>query len=59
MPYRGRTNVDWVYLRSDGLHLTIRADKAKHYLLVMIGVRLDCTRELNAQAEDIREPTGS
>jgi transposase-like protein len=51
--------VDYVYLWADGVHLNIRLDEEKLCLLVMIGVRVDGTKELIALAEGYRESTGS
>jgi len=51
--------VDCVYVRADGIHVNIRVDEEKLCRLVMIGVRVDGTRELIALAEGYRESTGS
>jgi transposase-like protein len=56
---RDLTGVDYVYVWADGVHINIRLDEAKLCLLVMIGVRLDGTKELIALAEGYRESTGS
>lgn len=56
---RDLSNVDYVYVWADGVHLNIRLDEAKLCLLVMIGVRLDGTKELVALAEGYRESSGS
>jgi transposase-like protein len=50
--------VDYVYLWADGVHLRVRLDEEKLCLLVMIGVRIDGTKELVALAEGYRESTG-
>jgi transposase-like protein len=53
------SGVDYVYLWADGVHLNVRLDEAKLCLLVMIGVRVDGSKELVALAEGYRESTGS
>jgi len=50
---------DYVYVWADGVHLNMRLDEEKLCLLVMIGVRVDGTKELVALAEGYRESTGS
>ena len=56
---RDLSTVDYVYLWADGVHLNVRLDEEKLCLLVMIGVRIDGTKELIALAEGYRESTGS
>jgi transposase-like protein len=56
---RGLSDVDYVYLWVDGIHLGVRLDEEKLCLLVMIGVRVDGTKELVALADGYRESTGS
>jgi transposase-like protein len=56
---RDLSSVDYVYLWADGVHLNVRLDEEKLCLLVMIGVRVDGTKELIALAEGYRESTGS
>jgi transposase-like protein len=56
---RDLSTVDYVYLWADGVHLNVRLDEEKLCLLVMIGVRVDGTKELLALAEGYRESTGS
>ena len=51
--------MDYVYLWADGIHLNVRLDEEKLCLLVMIGVRVDGTKELVALADGYRESTGS
>ena len=51
--------MDYVYLWADGIHLNVRLDEEKLCLLVMIGVRVDGTKELIALADGYRESTGS
>ncbi|TDC60562.1 IS256 family transposase [Micromonospora sp. KC207] len=56
---RDLSSVDYVYLWADGVHLNVRLDSEKLCLLVMVGVRVDGTKELIALAEGYRESTGS
>jgi len=56
---RDLSSVDYVYLWADGIHLNVRLDEEKLCLLVMIGVRVDGTKELVALADGYRESTGS
>ena len=56
---RDLSGVDYVYLWVDGIHLGVRLDEEKLCLLVMIGVRVDGTKELDALADGYRESTGS
>jgi transposase-like protein len=56
---RDLSTVDYVYVWADGVHLNIRLDEEKLCLLVMIGVRVDGTKQLIALAEGYRESTGS
>jgi transposase-like protein len=56
---RDLSGVDYVYVWADGVHLNVRLDEAKLCLLVIIGVRVDGTKELVALAEGYRESTGS
>jgi transposase-like protein len=56
---RDLSAVDYVYLWADGVHLNVRLDEEKLCLLVMIGVRVDGTKELIALTEGYRESTGS
>jgi transposase-like protein len=56
---RDLSTVDYVYLWADGVHLNVRLDSEKLCLLVMVGVRVDGTKELIALAEGYRESTGS
>ncbi len=51
--------MDYVYLWADGVHLNVHLDEEKLCLLVMIGGRVDGTKELVALAEGYRESTGS
>jgi transposase-like protein len=56
---RDLSTVDYVYLWADGIHVNIRLDEEKLCLLVLIGVRVDGTKELVALADGFRESTGS
>jgi transposase-like protein len=56
---RDLSSVDYVYLWADGIHLGVRLDEEKLCLLVMIGVRVDGTKELVALADGYREATES
>ncbi len=55
---RDLSGVDYVYLWVDGIHLGVRLDEEKLCLLVMIGVRVDGTKELVALTDGYRESTG-
>jgi transposase-like protein len=56
---RDLSNVDFVYVWADGIHVNIRLEKERLCLLVLIGVRVDGTKELIALADGYRESTGS
>jgi transposase-like protein len=56
---RDLSNVDYVYVWADGIHVNIRLDEEKLCLLVLIGVRADGTKQLVALADGYRESTGS
>jgi putative transposase len=56
---RDLSSVDYVYLWADGIHLNVRLDEQKLCLLVMIGVRVDGTKQLVALADGYREATES
>jgi transposase-like protein len=56
---RDLSTMDYVYVWADGIHLGVRLDEEKLCLLVMIGVRVDGTKELIALTEGYRESTGS
>jgi transposase-like protein len=56
---RDLSEVDYVYLWADGIHVTIRLEEHKLCLLVMIGVRVDGRKELVALADGYRESTES
>jgi transposase-like protein len=52
---RDLSNVDYVYLWADGIHVNIRLEEHKLCLLVLIGVRADGRKELVALADGYRE----
>ena len=56
---RDLSEVDYVYLWVDGIHVNIRLEEHKLCLLVMIGVRADGRKELVALSDGYRESTES
>ena len=56
---RDLSEVDYVYLWADGIHVNIRLEEHKLCLLVMIGVRADGRKELVALTDGYRESTES
>jgi transposase-like protein len=56
---RDLSDVDFVYMWADGIHVNVRLDEERLCLLVLIGVRVDGTKELIALADGYRESTGS
>jgi transposase-like protein len=52
---RDLSKEDFVYVWAGGVHLKVRLDEAKACVLVMIGVRVDGSKELIALAEGYRE----
>ena len=56
---RPLSEVDYVYVWVDGIHLKVRLEQDKICLLVMIGVRADGRKELIALADGFRESTES
>jgi transposase-like protein len=56
---RDLSGVDYVYLWADGIHLNVRLDEEKLCLLVMIGVRVDGTKQLISLTDGYRESTES
>ncbi len=56
---RDLSGVDYVYVWADGIHVNIRLDEEKLCLLVLVGVRVDGTKELVALTDGYRESTGS
>jgi hypothetical protein len=53
---RDLTSSDYVYGWADGVHPKVRLGQAHSCVLVLMGVRLDGTKELIALAEGLREP---
>jgi transposase-like protein len=56
---RSLADTDYVYCWVDGIHLKVRLEQDKVCLLVMIGVRVDGTKELIALADGFRESSES
>ena len=56
---RSLSDVDYVYLWVDGIHVNVRLEQEKLCLLVMIGVRTDGKKELIALTDGYRESTES
>jgi transposase-like protein len=56
---RDLSQVDYVYLWADGIHVNIRLEEHKLCLLVMIGVRADGRKELVALTDGYRESVES
>jgi len=56
---RDLSDVDYVYMWADGIHVNIRLDEERLCLLVLIGVRVDGSKELIALTDGYRESTGS
>ena len=56
---RDLSDVDFVYLWADGIHVNIRLEEHKLCLLVLIGVRADGRKELVALADGYRESVES
>ena len=56
---RSLAESDYVYLWVDGIHLKVRLEQDKVCLLVMIGVRVDGTKELVALTDGFRESSES
>jgi transposase-like protein len=56
---RDLSNVDYVYLWADGIHVNIRLEEHRLCLLVLIGVRADGRKELVALADGYRESVES
>ncbi len=50
---------DYVYVWADGVHPEVRLGQAHSCVLVLLGVRLDGTKELIALSEGLRESTES
>ena len=56
---RDLSQVDYVYLWVDGIHVKVRLEQEKLCLLVMLGVRADGRKELVALTDGYRESTES
>ncbi|MFC7264651.1 IS256 family transposase [Streptomyces lutosisoli] len=56
---RDLSQTDYVYVWADGVHPKVRLGQAHSCVLVLLGVRLDGTKELVALAEGLRESTES
>lgn len=56
---RDLTEVDYVYLWVDGVHFNVRLEEDRLCALVIIGVRLDGTKELVGLADGYRESKDS
>jgi putative transposase len=56
---RGLSQVDYVYVWADGIHVNIRLEEHKLCLLVLIGVRADGSKQLIALADGYRESAES
>jgi transposase-like protein len=56
---RDLSQVDYVYVWADGIHVNIRLEEQKLCLLVLIGVRADGSKELITLADGYRESAGS
>ncbi len=56
---RDLSQVDYVYLWADGVHVNVRLEEHKLCLLVLVGVRADGHKELVALADGYRESTES
>jgi putative transposase len=56
---RDLADSDYVYVWADGVHPKVRLGQAHSCVLVLMGVRLDGTKELIALAEGLRESTES
>jgi putative transposase len=52
---RDMSATDYVYVWADGVHLRVRLEQAKACVLVLVGVRVDGTKELIAMEEGYRE----
>jgi transposase-like protein len=56
---RDLSDVDYVYLWADGIHVNVRLEQHRLCLLVLIGVRADGRKELVALADGYRESVES
>src|SRR5207302_7127290 len=56
---RNLSQVDYVYLFADGIHFNIRLEHERLCCLVLVGVRTDGRKELEAVGDGYRESTES
>jgi transposase-like protein len=56
---RGPAEADFVYCWADGVHFNVRLEEERLCCLVIVGVRVDGTKELVAIADGHRESAGS
>src|SRR3954449_9424422 len=56
---RSLADRDFVYVWADGIHFNVRLEEARLCCLVIVGVRLDGTKELVAIADGLRESRDS
>ena len=56
---RDLSRSDYVYLWADGIHFNVRLEEARLCTLVLVGVRLDGSKELVAITDGYRESTDS
>jgi putative transposase len=56
---RDLSDRDFVYVWADGVHFNVRLEEARLCCLVIVGVRLDGSKELVALADGYRESTDS
>jgi putative transposase len=57
--HRSLKEVDYVYLFADGIHFNVRLEEARLCALVIVGVRVDGTKELVSITDGHRESTES
>jgi putative transposase len=57
--HRSMKEVDYVYLWADGIHFNVRLQEARLCVLVIVGVRVDGTKELVSITDGHRESTES
>ena len=57
--HRSLKDVDYVYLFADGIHFNVRLQEARLCALVIVGVRVDGTKELVSITDGHRESTES
>lgn len=58
-PNRDPSDRDVEYVRADGVHPKVRLGRARSYVVLLLGVRRDGTKEMIALAEGLRESTES